>query len=98
MFIYATKRGVNGFTFDPSIDEFCLTHTNIRCPQIGKTFSFNSLDLFQYPDAIRKYIYNTQEWNAYNPFTYTSRYVGSMVAGFTSDVIRGRHFFIPGDK
>src|SRR6266498_33541 len=42
MFVYATKLGVNGFTLDPSIGEFCLSHANIRCPKNGKIYSVNN--------------------------------------------------------
>src|ERR1051326_2338495 len=48
MLVYATRRGVNGFTLDPSIGEFCLSHPGILCPRVGKIYSVNHGNFFQY--------------------------------------------------
>src|ERR1043165_9519480 len=56
MLVYATRRGVNGFTLDPSIGEFCLSHPNIKCPEFGKIYSVNHGNFFQYEQAVQKYI------------------------------------------
>src|SRR6476620_2197145 len=61
MLVYATKRGVNGFTLDPSIGEFCLSHPQIKCPEIGRIYSVNHGNFFQYDDPVRKYINNCQK-------------------------------------
>ncbi len=46
MLVYGTRRGVNGFTLDPSIGEFCLSHPNIKCPEFGKIYSVNHGNFF----------------------------------------------------
>src|SRR5919206_4943874 len=60
MLVYATRRGVNGFTLDPSIGEFCLSHAGIKCPPLGKIYSVNHGNFFQYEDGVRKYINRCQ--------------------------------------
>src|SRR5665213_1900598 len=54
--VYATKRGVNGFTLDPSIGEFCLSHPGIRCPESGKIYSVKHGIFFQYSEEVKAYI------------------------------------------
>src|SRR3954465_1887920 len=54
--VYATRRGVNGFTLDPSIGEFCLSHPDMKCPESGKIYSVNHGNFFQYEEPVRKYI------------------------------------------
>jgi fructose-1,6-bisphosphatase I len=53
MMVYATRRGVNGFTLDPSIGEFCLSHPDIKCPEWGKIYSVNHGNFFQYADGVK---------------------------------------------
>src|SRR5207237_1593867 len=56
MLVYATRRGVNGFTLDPSIGEYTLSHPNIQCPAAGKIYSVNHGNFFRYEENVRKYI------------------------------------------
>lgn len=53
MLVYATRRGVNGFTLDPSIGEWALSHPNIKCPDIGKLYSVNHGNFFQYDEGVK---------------------------------------------
>ncbi|MFZ8373976.1 hypothetical protein ACO1L4_13820, partial [Staphylococcus aureus] len=53
MLVYATKRGVNGFTLDPAIGEFCLSHPDIKCPATGKIYSVNHGNFFQYEKHVQ---------------------------------------------
>src|SRR3954452_17965073 len=62
--VYATRRGVNGFTLDPSIGEYTLSHPNIQCPPSGKIYSVNHGNFFRYEENIRKYINVCQQKNA----------------------------------
>src|ERR671912_2806893 len=71
MLVYGTRRGVNGFTLDPSIGEFCLSHWNIRCPTFGKIYSVNHGGFFNYPDGVQKYITECQRKSAENGGPYT---------------------------
>lgn len=96
MLVYATKRGVNGFTLDPSIGEFCLSHPDIKCPDNGKIYSVNHGNFFQYDEAVRNYINICQHKNKDNGGPYTQRYIGSMVADVHRNLIKGGLFMYPG--
>jgi fructose-1,6-bisphosphatase I len=96
MLVYATKRGVNGFTLDPSIGEFCLSHPDIKCPESGKIYSVNHGFFFQYDEGIRKYITDCQNKTKHNGGPYTQRYIGSMVADVHRNLIKGGIFMYPG--
>ena len=96
MLVYATRRGVNGFTLDPSIGEFCLSHPNIQCPDNGKIYSVNHGNFFQYEEGIRKYINVCQQKEKTTGGPYTQRYIGSMVADVHRNLIKGGIFMYPG--
>ncbi|CAN5721165.1 class 1 fructose-bisphosphatase [soil metagenome] len=95
MFVYATRRGVNGFTLDPSIGEFCLSHPDIKCPELGKIYSVNHGNFFQYEDFVKKYITACQEKTKANGGPYSQRYFGSMVADLHRNLIKGGIFMYP---
>jgi len=95
MFVYTTGVGVNGFTLDPSIGEFLLSHENIRIPKHGKILSINEANYHRWTPEIRdfvEYIKNIKERK------YTSRYIGSLVADFHRNLLKGGIFLYPGDK
>lgn len=94
--VYATKRGVNGFTLDQSIGEFCLSHPDIKCPENGKMYSVNHGNYFSYSDEVKKYIESCQKKNKSNGVPYTQRYIGSMVSDVHRNLIRGGIFLYPG--
>ncbi len=94
--VYATKRDVNGFTLDPSIGEFTLSHPDIRCPEYGKFYSVNHGNFFEYDESVRNYIDVCQKKNTTNGGPYTQRYVGSMVADVHRNLIKGGIFMYPG--
>ncbi|MDB5191343.1 MAG: class 1 fructose-bisphosphatase [Segetibacter sp.] len=96
MLVYATKRGVNGFTLDPSIGEFCLSHADIQCPPTGKIYSVNHGNFFQYQDEVRKYINGCQAKDKNSGGPYTQRYIGSMVADVHRNLMKGGIFMYPG--
>ncbi|MGN6266193.1 MAG: class 1 fructose-bisphosphatase [Ginsengibacter sp.] len=93
--VYATKRGVNGFTLDPSIGEFCLSHPDIRCPESGTTYSVNHGNFFQFEQRVQQYITLCQQKNKDNGGPYTQRYIGSMVADVHRNLIKGGIFIYP---
>ncbi len=93
--VYATKRGVNGFTLDQSIGEFCLSHPDIRCPQNGKIYSVNHGNFFQYSEEVKKYIDICQRKDKHNGGPYTQRYIGSMVSDVHRNLIKGGIFIYP---
>jgi fructose-1,6-bisphosphatase I len=95
MMVYATRRGVNGFTLDPSIGEFTLSHPNIKCPVSGKIYSVNHGSFFQYDDRVKAYIDSCQKKNKDNGGPYTQRYIGSMVSDVHRNLIKGGIFMYP---
>ncbi|HEY8387679.1 MAG TPA: class 1 fructose-bisphosphatase [Parasegetibacter sp.] len=96
MMVYATKRGVNGFTLDPSIGEFCLSHPDLKCPESGKIYSVNHGNFFQYDEKVRNYINECQRKTKANGGPYSQRYIGSMVADVHRNLIKGGIFMYPG--
>ncbi len=96
MFVYATRRGVNGFTLDPSIGEYSLSHPDIKCPETGKMYSVNHGNFFQYDEPVRKYITACQKKDKTNGGPYTQRYIGSMVSDVHRNLIKGGIFMYPG--
>lgn len=96
IFVYATRRGVNGFTLDPSIGEYSLSHPDIKCPESGGIYSVNHGHFFRYPESVRKYIDVCQHKNKTNGGPYTQRYIGSMVADVHRNLLKGGIFMYPG--
>ncbi len=96
IFVYATKRGVNGFTLDPSIGEFCLSHPNIRCPEAGTIYSINHGNFYMFAEGIQQYIAGCQGKSEDNGGPYTQRYIGSMVADVHRNLVKGGIFLYPG--
>lgn len=96
MLVYATRRGVNGFTLDPSIGEFCLSHPDIKCPSDGTIYSVNHGNFFRYDPAVREYINTCQKKDKLNGGPYSQRYIGSMVADVHRSLIKGGIFMYPG--
>jgi fructose-1,6-bisphosphatase I len=96
IFVYATRRGVNGFTLDPSIGEFCLSHPDMHCPETGKIYSVNHGNFFLYDLPVKKYIDSCQKRTKENGGPYTQRYIGSMVSDLHRTLIKGGIFMYPG--
>ena len=95
MLVYTVGRGVNGFTLDPSLGEFCLSHPNIKTPASGKIYSINEGNYEKFPVGIEKYIKYCQEKDAKTNRPYTSRYIGSLVADFHRNMLKGGVFMYP---
>lgn len=98
MLVYATRRGVNGFTLDQSIGEFTLSHPDIKCPEKGKIYSINHGNFFQYNEQVQQYVEGCQKKTKDNGGPYTQRYIGSMVADVHRNLIKGGIFMYPGTK
>lgn len=95
MLVYSTGRGVNGFTLDPSIGEFCLSHPDMNCPDTGTIYSINEGNYIQFPEGVKQYIkYCQVDDNATNR-PYSSRYIGSLVADFHRNLLKGGIFIYP---
>jgi fructose-1,6-bisphosphatase I len=95
MLVYTTGNGVNGFTLDPSIGEFCLSHPNLTIPKDGKIYSMNEGNLVYCSNAIKNYISYCKEIDKATQRPYSARYIGSMVADFHRNMIKGGIFIYP---
>ncbi len=95
MLVYTTGKGVNGFTLDPSIGEFCLSHPNMKTPASGKTYSINEGNYVHFPDGVKKYIKYCQEEDSASKRPYSSRYIGSAVADIHRNLITGGIYIYP---
>jgi fructose-1,6-bisphosphatase I len=95
MLVYTTGKGVNGFTLDPSIGEFCLSHPDMKIPKDGHIYSINEGYYSHFPDGVKKYIKYCQVEDTKTNRPYTSRYIGSMVADVHRNLIKGGIFIYP---
>ena len=95
MLVYTTGNGVNGFTLDPSIGEFCLSHPCMRTPDDGRIYSINEGNYIYFPSGIKKYIKFCQEKDEDTGRPYTSRYIGSLVSDFHRNLLIGGVFLYP---
>ncbi len=95
MMVYTTGNGVNGFTLDPSIGEFCLSHPDIKIPYNGNIYSINEGNYVHFPEGVKKYIKYCQEEDSKTGRPYTSRYIGSLVADFHRNMLKGGIYIYP---
>jgi fructose-1,6-bisphosphatase I len=95
MMVYTTGKGVNGFTLDPSIGEFCLSHPNMQTKKAGLVYSVNEGNYLHFPDGIKKYIKYCQEEDKATGRPYSSRYIGSGVADIHRNLITGGVYIYP---
>lgn len=98
MMVYATKLSVNGFTLEPSIGEFCLSHPDLKCPEKGKIYSINQGNSCKYDAGIKGFLDHCMESNKEEGRPYSQRYIGSMVADMHRTLIKGGIFMYPADK
>ncbi len=95
MMVYTTGKGVNGFTLDPSIGEFCLSHPNMQTKTQGSVYSVNEGNYLHFPDGVKKYIKYCQEEDKATNRPYSSRYIGSGVADIHRNLITGGIYIYP---
>ncbi|WP_183561396.1 class 1 fructose-bisphosphatase [Mucilaginibacter sp. SP1R1] len=95
MLVYTTGKGVNGFTLDPSIGEFCLSHPEMQIPKTGIIYSINEGYYVHFPQGVKSYIKYCQVEDEATHRPYSSRYVGSMIADLHRSMIKGGIFIYP---
>ncbi len=95
MLVYSTGKGVNGFTLDPSIGEFCLSHKDICTPEEGRLYSINEGNYLHFPDGVKKFIKYCQVIDSDTNRPYISRYIGSLVADFHRNLLKGGIYLYP---
>lgn len=94
MLVYSSGQGVNGFTYDPAIGSFLLSHPNIRIPEEKKEYSFNEGKYNLLDTSVQKYLNTIKEGEK----PYQQRYIGSMVADLHRILIKGGIFLHPADS
>ncbi|GGF80393.1 class 1 fructose-bisphosphatase [Wenyingzhuangia marina] len=93
MLVYSTGHGVNGFTLNPAIGTFYLSHPNMEFPEDGNIYSVNEGNYLEFPEGIKKYIKYCQQIEDDRP--YTSRYIGSLASDFHRNMIKGGIYMYP---
>ncbi len=95
MMVYTTGKGVNGFTLDPSIGEFCLSHPDMKIPEDGSIYSINEGNYAHFPRGVKDYIKFCQVDDKATNRPYSTRYIGSLVADFHRNMIKGGIYIYP---
>lgn len=95
MMVYSAGNGVHGFTLDPSIGEYILSHPYMQIPETGKIYSINEGNYPKWDDSTRGYI---DFLRRHPDRQYTARYIGSLVADFHRNLLKGGVFLYPADS
>src|SRR6056297_744595 len=95
MMVYTTGQGVNGFTLDSSIGEFCLSHPNITTPDSGKIYSLNEGNYSKFSEGVKDYVKWCKQKDKATNRPYSARYIGSLVADFHRNLLKGGVFIYP---
>lgn len=89
MLVYTTGHGVNGFTYEPSLGEYVLSHPNMKMPETGKIYSINEGSANSFEQPVKDYVQYCKDNN------YTARYIGSLVADFHRNLLKGGIYIYP---
>ena len=89
MMVYTTGHGVNGFTYEPSLGEYFLSHPSMKIPEDGKIYSINEGSANSFSQPIKDYVQYCKDKN------YTARYIGSLVADFHRNLLKGGIYIYP---
>lgn len=92
MLVYTTGHGVHGFTLEPSLGEFVLSHASLVCPEEGKIYSINEGPWHQFDEGTRQYIQDCKDKGL------TARYIGSLVADYHRNMLKGGVYIYPSSK
>lgn len=95
MLVYTTGCGVHAFTYDPSLGVFCLSAEKMTFPEKGYTYSINEGNYIRFPQGVKKYLKFCQEEDQLTRRPYTSRYIGSLVADFHRNLLKGGIYLYP---
>lgn len=98
MLVFSTGNGVNGFTFDPSIGVFYLSHPNMTIPETGQIYSVNEGNYNYFSEAIKTYIDHCKEINTAEGRPYSGRYIGSLVSDFHRNLLKGGIYLYPSTR
>lgn len=92
MLVYTTGYGVNGFTYEPSLGEFFLSHPDMTIPQTGKIYSVNEGNYRSFPEEVINFLDYCKEQK------YSARYIGSLVSDFHRNLLKGGVYLYPSTK
>lgn len=95
MLVYTTGNGVNGFTYDPSLGLFILSHPDLKTPAEGKYYSINEGQYVTFPQGVKRFIKYCQETDEASKRPYSSRYIGSLVSDFHRNLLKGGIYIYP---
>ncbi len=98
MLVYTTGDGVHGFTFEPNIGEFLLSHPDIRTPSRGRIYSVNEGNYAKWTDGMKRYVDWLKQDDKPTGRPYSGRYVGSLVADFHRNLLYGGIYLYPADS
>lgn len=98
MMVYTTGNGVNGFTLDPSIGEFCLSHKDIKMPETGQIYSVNQGNFLKFEQPVKEYITYCQSEDKATNRPYALRYIGSLVGDIHRNLLYGGIFMYPSTR
>eukprot|EP00596_Hydrurales_sp_CCMP1899_P008671 CAMPEP_0119036334 /NCGR_PEP_ID=MMETSP1177-20130426/3994_1 /TAXON_ID=2985 /ORGANISM="Ochromonas sp, Strain CCMP1899" /LENGTH=352 /DNA_ID=CAMNT_0006996071 /DNA_START=215 /DNA_END=1273 /DNA_ORIENTATION=- len=96
--MFSMGEGVHGFTLDPSIGEFVLTHPNVKIPPRGRIYSLNEANTLKWPKGLQQYVSNIKAGKGELGLSYTARYIGSMVGDVHRTLLYGGIFGYPADS
>lgn len=96
MLVYTTGKGVHGFTLNPALGTFYLSHPDMKFPKSGSIYSINEGNYFHFPEGVKLYIKYCQASGVNRP--YTSRYIGSLISDFHRNLIKGGIYLYPSTK
>ncbi|MFZ6000934.1 MAG: class 1 fructose-bisphosphatase [Bacteroidota bacterium] len=89
MLVYTTGHGVNGFTYEPTLGEYFLSHPGMTIPRDGKIYSINEGSANSFDQAVKSYVQFCKDEK------YTARYIGSLVADFHRNLLKGGIYIYP---
>jgi len=95
MLVYTTGNGTHGFTCDPSLGVFYLSHPDMKTPEDGAMYSINEGNYIKFPLGVKKYIKYCQDIDVPTNRPYTSRYIGSLVSDFHRNLLKGGIYIYP---
>ncbi|MDZ7266262.1 MAG: class 1 fructose-bisphosphatase [candidate division KSB1 bacterium] len=98
LLVYTAGQGVHGFTLDPTVGEFLLSHENIKTPRRGQIYSTNEGNSGRWSEGMRNYIQYLKQSDKATGRPYSSRYIGSLVSDFHRNLLYGGIFLYPADS
>ncbi len=98
MLVYTAGQGVHGFTLDPTVGEFLLSHEDIKIPKRGNVYSVNESYYHRWDPNVRRYVDYLKEEDEATGRPYSARYIGSLVSDFHRNLLKGGIFLYPPDR